>query len=143
MASVRTEPGWVTRDVIWVSHNSPPFWKLCKVWGKVYRCTGHHDIVSMALLEGLHSRHKNGGSVHLFLWGTSTSPHRPLKTHYTGRVLFPGYAGGTNYRSKALLHVSVRYISSSEAEFSSHKMKWVIRVTQVFQRVDSLYPMVS
>ena len=89
MASVRTEPGWVTRDVIWVSHNSPPFWKLCKVWGKVYRRTGHHDIVSMSLPEGLHSRHKNGGLVHLFLWGTSSSPHRPLKTHYTGRVLFP------------------------------------------------------
>ena len=41
----------------------------------------------------------------------------------------PGYAGGTNYRSKALLHVSVGYISSSEAEFSSHKMKWAIRLT--------------
>ena len=68
-----------------------------------------------------------------------SSLHRP---RYTKRVLFPGYAGGTNYRSKALLHVSVGYISTSEAEFSSHKMKWAIRLTQVFQRVDSLYPMV-
>ena len=58
------------------------------------------------------------------------------------KLITQGAGGGSNYRSKALLHVSVGYISSSEAEFSSHKMKWAIRLTQVFQRVDSLYPMV-
>ena len=142
MASIRTEPGWVTRDVIWVSHNSPPFWKLCKVWGKVYRRTGHHDIVSMALPEGLHSRHKNGGLVHLFLRDLQLTPQATEDSlHREGFVPRLCWRNKLQQQS-SFACISWVNISSSEAEFSYHKMKWAIRLTQVFQRVDSLYPMV-
>ena len=49
-----------SKEMLKVSHNSPPFSKPREVWQKVYGLATHHNGVPTAFLEGGQCRHKKG-----------------------------------------------------------------------------------